>query len=71
MNALEFLAKKLSEAGYDGLCKSECGCENDDLAPCESICNECVPARKAPCDGSCECPKTCKGHMVPAEKEDE
>ncbi len=30
--------------GYDGLCTDECGCELDDLMPCDGPnCADCVP----------------------------
>ena len=35
----DMVIKYLEENGYDGLCGDECGCEIDDLMPCE----QCYP----------------------------
>jgi hypothetical protein len=49
MNAREMLQEALRLLGADGLCNpdAECGCDIDDLAPCEA-CNltECRAAKK-------------------------
>jgi hypothetical protein len=46
MNAREIVKSWLRERGYDGLCaeSEDCGCELEDLAPCELLCDTCFPA---------------------------
>jgi len=45
----EILTDWLKEHGYDGLYCDECGCEIDDLAPCDESCVACRPGYKWPC----------------------
>jgi hypothetical protein len=48
-NALAMLQKALTEMGAQGLCNPdiECGCDLDDLAPCDSLnLQECKAAKK-------------------------
>ena len=40
--------------GYSGLCSEECGCELDDLMPCEEPRFDCSPGYKHDC---AECPR--------------
>ena len=40
----------LKEHGYDGLFNDECGCDLNDLMPCDRDCGECQPGYKQPCD---------------------
>lgn len=45
----EILKDRIVAIGADGLCNptEECGCDFDDLAPCDCLnLDECVPARK-------------------------
>ncbi len=49
MTVIEMLAEYLKENGYDGLCGQECGCEIDDLAPCDEVNRECVAGHKESC----------------------
>lgn len=49
MNAKDIIQKALREMGADGLCNpdEECGCDIDDLAPCECVnLDECRAAKK-------------------------
>lgn len=46
IGAIQIVEKYLRENGFDGLAGDGCGCEVDDLAPCESISNECIPGYK-------------------------
>jgi len=54
MNVSEIIKAYLREHGYDGLCNpGECGCDIDDLMPCDSPCggySSCNPAYKVPAD---------------------
>ena len=54
MTAREIIAEWLREHGYDGLyddCGSEgCGCEIDDLAPCEGWVLRCQPGYRRESD---------------------
>ena len=57
-NVLEIVRGWLKEHGYDGLCRDECGCGLDDLAPCDCApYGDCKPAYKKPCTncGQCDC----------------
>lgn len=59
MNVRDTMKEKLSENGYDGLYSNfaGCGCEVDDLMPCEYDQGNCEPGYKVQCpgDGECEC----------------
>lgn len=49
MNVKDMLQKALHEMGSDGLCNPDagCGCDIDDLAPCECVnLGECQAAKK-------------------------
>lgn len=39
----EIVKQYLIKHGYDGLCRDYCGCELDDLMPCEEISPGCIP----------------------------
>jgi hypothetical protein len=45
------IEKYLKDNGYDGLCKEDCGCKLDDLAPCGIDYSNCVPAYLQPDKG--------------------
>jgi len=55
MTIKEIVISYLKEHGFEGLCSEDCGCDIDDLAPCESSMVECVPAMRVPCPGTDEC----------------
>jgi hypothetical protein len=44
-SVLEMVKNYLKEHGYDGLCNDDCGCDVNDLAPCDDI-GDCKAARK-------------------------
>ncbi|GAH92514.1 unnamed protein product [marine sediment metagenome] len=46
IGVIQIIDKYLRKNGFDGLYNDECGCELDDLAPCESMPNECKPGYK-------------------------
>lgn len=46
IGAIQIVEKYLKENGFDGLYSDECGCELSDLAPCESMSDECHPGYK-------------------------
>jgi hypothetical protein len=48
MNVAEILRKYLENNNFDGLCNSdlECGCELDDLFPCDENAQDCKPGFK-------------------------
>ncbi len=55
MNIKEIIAKYLEDNGYDGLCCEDCGCQKDDLFPCDNPGEDCVPGYKWPAeDPDCE-----------------
>jgi len=65
MTVKEIIKTYLREHGYDGLYNNgECGCEIDDIGPCESIIDDCRPGYKVPCD----CEEGCAFH-IKAEKD--
>jgi hypothetical protein len=43
---LDIIYSYLRTYGYDGLAGDDCGCQIDDLCPCENCCINCVPAYK-------------------------
>ena len=42
----QILSEYLKKHGYDGLCRDECGCDLDHLAPCMDYCLDCRPGYK-------------------------
>jgi len=46
MTVKEIVKKYLEDNGYDGLCCPYCGCEINDLMPCDSVSGECEVAHK-------------------------
>jgi len=52
MTVKEIIVKYLKENGYDGLRHpdGECGCEINDLGPCDGTLDNCEPGYKVKCD---------------------
>jgi len=46
MTVNKIIQDYLRKNGYDGLAGDECGCDIDELAPCDGPCLDCVPAFK-------------------------
>jgi hypothetical protein len=51
MDVIDIIREYLEKNGYDGLYNSdlECGCEVDDLAPCDNVGHDCAAGYKYPC----------------------
>lgn len=49
MKVKEIIKKYLIENGYDGLYGDDCGCDLDDLIPCDNDCSMCEPGYKHKC----------------------
>ncbi len=65
------VAEYLRAHGYDGLwhCDAPCGCEIDDLEPCEQMSSECKAGYKtAGCNPVCG--NCCDWHIGPAKEGD-
>jgi len=62
----EILKKWLKDNGYGGLYSDymECGCNLEDLLPCEEVHQDCRAGVEIPCDGSCP-EGSCDSHIVP------
>ena len=58
----DIITQALEQAGMDGLCSGECGCELSDLFPCGSVYIDCVAGVKA----KCNCGEGCDFHIKPA-----
>jgi hypothetical protein len=43
MNCAQIIKSYLVENGFEGLFCDNCGCDLDDLMPCDSVCSECTP----------------------------
>ena len=52
----DIMAQWLEKNGFDGLAHidGECGCERDNIAPCDQLNADCQPAFKRACDENCE-----------------
>jgi hypothetical protein len=63
MAVKEIVKKYLEDNGFDGLFSDswECGCEIDDLMPCEEPQQACEPGYKIPCN----CGEGCNWHIGP------
>ena len=49
MTVQQIVEEYLKKNGFDGLCGCECGCEIEDLIPCDkSWCSDCVPGFNSP-----------------------
>lgn len=65
MNLREFVAQKFQTDGFDGLFLEDgCGCRLDDLMPCDEPSPNCQPGYQCPCDGTCDDPDICRGHLT-------
>ena len=71
-NLKEIAREYLEISGYDGLWNdmAECGCELDDLMPCDEPSPNCEPGYKVKCVPE-ECPNGggCEFHIGPKETE--
>ena len=57
MNIRQIVERWLRSNKYDGLGDDECGCEVDDLMPCDNPnIFTCAPGYKVPCPGPEDCP---------------
>lgn len=71
MDCKEIIRGFLLISKFDGLFNANagCGCEIDDLIPCDGECASCEPGYKVPCDGiDCDC-GTDTGWHIAREKE--
>ena len=59
MNVKEIVETWLRDNNYDGLCTENCGCALEDLIPCDSPCDLCVPGYRELCFGPDACEKNC------------
>ena len=66
MNVHEIVEQYLRDNGFGGLVDKEavCGCELDDLAPCDDMQAECIAGYKA----GCTCGEGCDFHIVEREE---
>lgn len=55
MTVREILVKYLTDNGFGGLVGDECGCDLNDLCPCDGSMLDCQPAYSVPCTGCGEC----------------
>lgn len=55
----EIITNYLIKNGYGGLCHFDCGCNLDDLIPCDSDFSHCEPGYKVPC----KCNDNCGFHI--------
>jgi hypothetical protein len=63
MTCEKIIKRFLIDNGYDGLCNDGCGCEIDDLMPCEDPVGDCVAAYAYDISGgACE---KCDNHNCP------
>lgn len=51
MNVKEIVIKYLKDNGYEGLCTTDCGCEIEDLIPCNECFNGCCPGYRIEYEG--------------------
>lgn len=55
MNVRQITEHWLRANGFDGLATDGCGCGVDDLMPCDGGLDNCKPAKRFDCDGTCSC----------------
>lgn len=46
MNVKEIVKEYLEKNGFGGLHDDYCGCEINDLFPCDNVCSNCIPGIK-------------------------
>ena len=65
MTVKEIVQEYLKQNGYEGLFCDECGCEIDDLMPCDSPIMDCKAGYKGECPGGeiCDGFPECKFHI--------
>ena len=64
MNLRQIIEKHLKDNGFDGLCGDECGCQTNELWPCDSPdMDVCRPGYKRICPGANE---NCEGCPIPS-----
>ena len=56
MEVREIVVQWLRANKYDGLCTVDCGCDVDDLMPCDNYLPDCKAGYKVPCPGGEDCP---------------
>ena len=56
MEIRQIVEKWLRANNYDGLVTENCGCEVDDLMPCDNYRPDCTAGYKVPCPGGEDCP---------------
>ncbi len=67
MTVKDIVKKYLLDNGFDGLAGDECGCEVDDLFPCDSG-HGCEPGVKVKCQpDNCPADGDCEWHMATPE----
>ncbi len=71
MNIRQIVERWLRTNEYDGLCSDDCGCEVDDLMPCDNYEPYCEPGYKVPCPEPEGCPADgdCPWHINPIKPE--
>ena len=68
MNVREIVKEYLEKNGYDGLYSDECGCQSNDLMPCDAGNEKCIAGHKVPCDPDSDflaCDGNCDFHIGP------
>ena len=67
VNVRTIVEKHLRRCGFDGLWNdfAECGCELDDLMPCDGEVTRCEPGYKIPCGDDCPLDGNCDWHIGP------
>ncbi len=64
----DYLAARLKDDGYGGLCRCGCGCSLDDLIACDALGNDCVPGyaykptSRSDCEDNCDAYGECDGY---------
>ena len=53
MNVKQIVSAYLKAHGYDGLYSDDCGCQKDDLMPCDEGGQNCEPGYQGSCTPDC------------------